>query len=442
MATLSPAVHSIDETISTLRFAQRVKKIRNVATINAESNGSVTALQREIESLKQQLYYLSQNPSSTVSAMPFNVQGGAYNRSLGEEPAVTDDMTELDVKYDQLCARLDTLLDRRSTVAIEQLQAVEQNNISLAARLELAERVSMGLKMKVKMRDSELQRIKKSLVPTPASTADVTSTTEGAAPTPLLYTEEQLQAEVAATRDETKADLLKYKLAYDEIIRRATSSPTMTESTSTGLSVEEVTKNPALVLQRFVHSIWTQSDEAAFTETLSSQLMHISQEYVDLNVKIEQLRDQKCQELFGFTFEEGLAMRERVTELDRLNLSLTTERDEMIELRQIKSKQFESSLMQLEYDVHERVKGLNGSLEAKDAEIARLGAANVVLVEEKCALTLTVAEKDTELAAVTQDKAAVTEELMVNRLKVRCLLLPYLYVCYTYYTLYTYSLGS
>ena len=417
MATLSPAVHSIDETISTLRFAQRVKKIRNVATINAESNGSVTALQREIESLKQQLYYLSQNSSSTVSAMPSNTQGGAYNGSVGEQLPVTDDMTELDVKYDQLCARLDTLLDRRSTVAIELLQAVEQNNISLAARLELAEKVSMGLKMKVKMRDSELQRIKKSFVTTPAPTADITSSTaEGT--TPLLCTEEQLQAEVAATRDETKSDLLKYKLAYDEIIRRATSSPTMTEAASTGLSVEEVTRNPALVLQRFVHSIWTQSDEAAFTETLSSQLMHISQEYVDLNVKIEQLRDQKCQELFGFTFEEGLAMRERVTELDRLNLSLITERDELIELRQIKSKQFESSLMQLEYDVHERVKGLNGSLEAKDTEIARLGSANVVLVEEKGILTLTVAEKETELSVVTQDKAAVTEELIVNKLKV------------------------
>ena len=412
-------MHSIDETISTLRFAQRVKKIRNVATINAESNGSVTALQREIESLKQQLYYLSQNSSSTVSAMPFNPQGGAYNGSVSEESPVTDDMTELDVKYDQLCARLDTLLDRRSTVAIEQLQAVEQNNISLAARLELAERVSMGLKMKVKMRDSELQRIKKTLVPTPAPTTDITSTAEGATPSPLLYTEEQLQVEVSATRDETKSDLLKYKLAYDEIIRRATSSPTTAiESTSTGLSVEDVTKNPALVLQRFVHSIWTQSDEAAFTETLSSQLMHLSQEYVDLNVKIEQLRDQKCQELFGFTFEEGLAMRERVTELDRLNLSLITERDELIELRQIKSKQFESSLMQLEYDVHERVKGLNGSLEAKDTEIARLGSANVVLVEEKGILTLTVAEKETELSVVTQDKAAVTEELIVNKLKV------------------------
>ena len=412
-------MHSIDETISTLRFAQRVKKIRNVATINAESNGSVTALQREIESLKQQLYYLSQNSSSTVSAMPFNPQGGAYNGSVSEESPVTDDMTELDVKYDQLCARLDTLLDRRSTVAIEQLQAVEQNNISLAARLELAERVSMGLKMKVKMRDSELQRIKKTLVPTPAPTTDITSTAEGATPSPLLYTEEQLQVEVSATRDETKSDLLKYKLAYDEIIRRATSSPTTAiESTSTGLSVEDVTKNPALVLQRFVHSIWTQSDEAAFTETLSSQLMHLSQEYVDLNVKIEQLRDQKCQELFGFTFEEGLAMRERVTELDRLNLSLITERDELIELRQIKSKQFESSLMQLEYDVHERVKGLNGSLEAKDTEIARLGSANVVLVEEKGILTLTVAEREAELSAVTQDKAAVTEELIVNKLKV------------------------
>ena len=377
----------------------------------------MTALQREIESLKQQLYYLSQNPSSTVPA--FNTQGGAYTGSVGEEAPVADDMTELDVKYDQLCARLDTLLDRRSTVAIEQLQAVEQNNVSLAARLELAERVSMGLKMKVKMRDSELQRIKKSLA-TPALAADTFgSTAEGVTPSPLLYTEEQLQAEVAATRDETKADLLKYKLAYDEIIRRATSSPSTTEAAPSGHSVEEVTKNPALVLQRFVHSIWTQVDEAAFTDTLSSQLMHISQEYVDLNVKIEQLRDQKCQELFGFTFEEGLAMRERVTELDRLNLSLTTERDELIELRQIKSKQFESSLMQLEYDVHERVKGLNGSLEAKDAEIARLGTANGVLVEEKCALLLSVAAKETELAMVTQNKTAVTEELIVNKLKVR-----------------------
>jgi len=51
VATVSPSVTSLSETISTLTFAQRAKMITNTAVLNENTCGSVTALQAEIARL-------------------------------------------------------------------------------------------------------------------------------------------------------------------------------------------------------------------------------------------------------------------------------------------------------------------------------------------------------------------------------------------------------
>lgn len=55
VATVSPSLLSITETVSTLKFAQRAKLIRNNAVLNEDTVGSVVALQAEIARLKQLL---------------------------------------------------------------------------------------------------------------------------------------------------------------------------------------------------------------------------------------------------------------------------------------------------------------------------------------------------------------------------------------------------
>lgn len=56
IATISPAEDSAYETLSTLKFAQRAKLIRNNAVINEDSTGSVLVLQEEIQRLRRQLH--------------------------------------------------------------------------------------------------------------------------------------------------------------------------------------------------------------------------------------------------------------------------------------------------------------------------------------------------------------------------------------------------
>lgn len=56
LATISPSSSQYDETMSTLRYAERTKKIVNKAVVNeANNNDLVTALQNEIKALRSQL---------------------------------------------------------------------------------------------------------------------------------------------------------------------------------------------------------------------------------------------------------------------------------------------------------------------------------------------------------------------------------------------------
>lgn len=55
IANISPSSVSSAETISTLHFMSRAKRIRNRATINMDARGDVTLLQREIARLNSEL---------------------------------------------------------------------------------------------------------------------------------------------------------------------------------------------------------------------------------------------------------------------------------------------------------------------------------------------------------------------------------------------------
>jgi len=55
IANISPASSSFAETLSTLKFAQRAKQIKNKASINEDSTGSVEGLKNEIRLLKEEL---------------------------------------------------------------------------------------------------------------------------------------------------------------------------------------------------------------------------------------------------------------------------------------------------------------------------------------------------------------------------------------------------
>ncbi|KAL5700402.1 hypothetical protein ACHQM5_025847 [Ranunculus cassubicifolius] len=63
IANISPSICASNETLSTLKFAQRAKLIQNNAKVNEDAPGDVMALQRQIQQLKDQLTFLLKHQS-------------------------------------------------------------------------------------------------------------------------------------------------------------------------------------------------------------------------------------------------------------------------------------------------------------------------------------------------------------------------------------------
>ncbi|KAK6913625.1 Kinesin motor domain [Dillenia turbinata] len=67
IANVSPSICSASETLSTLKFAQRAKLIRNNAKVNEDASGDVMALQQQIQQLKGQLSFLLNHHNFSIS---------------------------------------------------------------------------------------------------------------------------------------------------------------------------------------------------------------------------------------------------------------------------------------------------------------------------------------------------------------------------------------
>ena len=70
VATVTPSVTSLTETVSTLKFAQRAKLIKNTAVLNENTCGSIAALQAEIARLKNELKLKSDDGGSQQDHYP------------------------------------------------------------------------------------------------------------------------------------------------------------------------------------------------------------------------------------------------------------------------------------------------------------------------------------------------------------------------------------
>ena len=66
VANISPSGANLAETLSTLRFAQRAKSIKNRAKVNEDTLGDLSTLQAEIARLKEELSLARIAPHSQV----------------------------------------------------------------------------------------------------------------------------------------------------------------------------------------------------------------------------------------------------------------------------------------------------------------------------------------------------------------------------------------
>lgn len=139
VAAVSPADQNFGETLSTLKFAQRAKMIKNQAVKNEDTSGSFDALRREVSSLRQQLAAKLKQEGATVS--PDICSGLPVKMGVG-----------MDGSSDALLA--DALKRARSA---EQGEASSRRRVeSLLSTVEKSEKDALQLKMVIKFRDGTI----------------------------------------------------------------------------------------------------------------------------------------------------------------------------------------------------------------------------------------------------------------------------------------------
>ncbi|KAM7279737.1 hypothetical protein ACFE04_006871 [Oxalis oulophora] len=168
IANVSPSSSSANETLSTLKFAQRAKLIQNNAKVNEDASGDVTALQKEIQFLKGQLSSVmkqSNFPTSlSICAPSFEEPrtcdlSKSYD-SLGDNRKMTDSSSNStqEKKFQRLEATLTSSLrrERMTEATVQKLEAELQHMNRLACQRE---EDTQRIKMMLKFREEKIKQL-------------------------------------------------------------------------------------------------------------------------------------------------------------------------------------------------------------------------------------------------------------------------------------------
>ncbi|KAF3456467.1 hypothetical protein FNV43_RR01117 [Rhamnella rubrinervis] len=165
VANVSPSICSANETLSTLKFAQRAKLIQNNAKVNEDASGDINALQRQIQQLKGQLSFLMKHHYHSRSCVP-DTQESRFSyfpeecHSLGGKRAndncLVQSVQNNKMKYME--ASLVGALRREKVLEteIQKLEAELERMNYLACRRE---EDSQHTKMMLKIRDEKINQL-------------------------------------------------------------------------------------------------------------------------------------------------------------------------------------------------------------------------------------------------------------------------------------------
>ncbi len=169
IATISQSEQSIPESISTLKFAQRVKNIKTKAFVNEDTSGSVGALQKEISNLKAKLMEYESNkkiPSIlSLNSAPVAFESNAMDTECKMASAEIQDKN---VGKHSMLSEMRRHIEKLQQDTNIYSELVSRCNISDKSRLEMeakfngsVERIKfleksiMGLKMQLKMKEKQ-----------------------------------------------------------------------------------------------------------------------------------------------------------------------------------------------------------------------------------------------------------------------------------------------
>ncbi|KAH7573329.1 hypothetical protein JRO89_XS03G0118600 [Xanthoceras sorbifolium] len=159
IANVSPSIRSANETLSTLKFAQRAKLIQNNAKVNENASGDITALQQQIQQLKGQLsslmkhHNVSRLPSSGGPRFKESRQGDIFKRySLPGGGTMDNKLQNFQnekMKHMELILMGSLRREKTAEAALQKSEAEIEHLNRLACQREAdAQRIKMMLKFR------------------------------------------------------------------------------------------------------------------------------------------------------------------------------------------------------------------------------------------------------------------------------------------------------
>jgi chromosome segregation ATPase len=205
----------------------------------------------------------------------------------------------------------------RNTVAIKDLNK----------QLAQTENFSMSMKMKVKMRDSEIQRLKRK---------------EGAPPDATM--EEIIKTEVDAVKQELQSEVVKYKLASEELERRLSVYESQdTSSVDDGTDNKPTKREPATPF-----TLWSSAQEVDFQHDLSTAMTDLEAKNEEFQRHVDEMGRGMFLAHFGFTLDEAQDLKIHNAELkSKLNeVTITSDATKIaLSAALAKSSELESTLL-------------------------------------------------------------------------------------------------
>ncbi|XP_024376033.1 kinesin-like protein KIN-12D isoform X3 [Physcomitrium patens] len=153
IATISPSNVNALETLSTLKFAQRAKFIRNSAHVNEDSSGDVNALRREIQQLKNELNILKEHGMSATQTM----EGDHLNISA-MSPAQKQSSNNLHHKIRAVEATLAASLRREQQAQLAAKQYATEVD-QLQSLVQQRDQSTQSGRMILRFRDDKIRRL-------------------------------------------------------------------------------------------------------------------------------------------------------------------------------------------------------------------------------------------------------------------------------------------
>jgi len=149
LAAISPAGENFGETLSTLKFAQRAKMIKNKAIINEDTSGSTDALQLEIKNLKNELREIRKN--ALLSTRPSEAVQSAVHKPEPEQDQTNENVRQVEWLLQETLTKCRTL-ESSTEAAVRKSLAFQE----MSTRMEQA---LMAAKMMIKIKEERIIRL-------------------------------------------------------------------------------------------------------------------------------------------------------------------------------------------------------------------------------------------------------------------------------------------